>query len=321
VSDVTAFDALLALLVVGLGGAAVLARDAFTALAGFAALGLVLVLAWLRLAAPDVAMTEGAVGSGLAGFLLFGALARERARGAAEPDPPVSWRLCVASLTGVTGATLAWLLVRASEPGPTLAPLAQAPLAALDMGNPVAATLMAYRALDTFLEVVVLLLAWVGVASLADDRAWSDAPRLATATPDPALRFAARTLPPFGVVFALYLGWNGSTLVGGEFPAAAVLAAMGLLVLSAGLARLPRAGDGRLRLALVAGPAVFLLVGLAGMALAGAFLGYPDGFAKPLVLAIEGPLIGSLAALLILLVAGAPTTDRATCGRHGGEVS
>ena len=57
---------------------------------------------------------------------------------------------------------------------------------------------------------------------------------------------------------------------------------------------------------LVAGPAVFLVIGFAGFALAGAFLAYPRGFAKPLIILIEVTLTLSIGATLGLLMAGPP---------------
>jgi multisubunit Na+/H+ antiporter MnhB subunit len=300
-------DGLLVLLLAGLGGWAVLTRDTFAALAGFVGFGLALMLAWMRLGAPDVALTEGAVGGGLSGLLLFGAWARLRGRAADEPSPPAGrgFRVLTGALCAGVALLLAFVVLGLPEPAPTLAPQAHAPLASLGLGNPVPAVLMAYRALDTFLEVFVLLLALVGVWSLAGDRAWGGAPDVGAAR-HPALTLLARLLPPVGVLVGLYLLWNGSKVTGGEFPAAATLAAMALLVLVAGLARAPAVSGRRLRLALVLGPAVFLGVGLAGMGLAGAFLGYPPGWAKAWILTIEVPLTFSLAAMLVMLLAGPP---------------
>jgi hypothetical protein len=66
-----------------------------------------------------------------------------------------------------------------------------------------------------------------------------------------------------------------------------------------------------LRLVLVVGPAVFLAVGFLGFAAAGAFLAYPTGYAKPLILFIEAALMPSIAVTLALLVAGPPVrTER-----------
>ena len=48
------------------------------------------------------------------------------------------------------------------------------------LGNPVTDVLMAFRAMDTLLEKIVLLLAIVGVWSLAPDRVWGGTPGRAT---------------------------------------------------------------------------------------------------------------------------------------------
>jgi uncharacterized MnhB-related membrane protein len=48
----------------------------FRAVVLFIAFGLLLALAWVRLAAPDVALAEAAIGAGLTGALLMAALAR-----------------------------------------------------------------------------------------------------------------------------------------------------------------------------------------------------------------------------------------------------
>ena len=90
------------------------------------------------------------------------------------------------------------------------------------------------------------------------------------------------------------------------FQGGTILAAMWLLVMMAGLADAPPVSRTRLRLALVAGPVVFIAIGASGVATAGAFLGYPDGFAKPLIKVIEWALLPSLALTLALILAGAP---------------
>ena len=63
----------------------------------------------------------------------------------------------------------------------------------------------------------------------------------------------------------------------------------------------------RNRLALVAGPAVFLVTGLAGELTAGSFFAYPPGIAKPIILSIEAFMLLSIAAALPMLVAGPPS--------------
>jgi hypothetical protein len=73
-----------------------------------------------------------------------------------------------------------------------------------------------------------------------------------------------------------------------------------------GLTAAPAVSERRLRVVLVAGPAVFLAIGLAGFALADAFLAYPEAWAKPLIIVIEVAKMLSVAVTLGLLVAGPP---------------
>jgi len=72
----TAFDLLLAALLLAVALVAVSSRELFRAIVLFVTFGLLLALAWLRLAAPDVALAEAAIGSGITGALLLAA--RER---------------------------------------------------------------------------------------------------------------------------------------------------------------------------------------------------------------------------------------------------
>jgi uncharacterized MnhB-related membrane protein len=71
-----AFDLLLALGLLWLAWRALACADLFKAIVLFIAFGLFMALAWVRLAAPDVALAEAAIGAGLTGALLMAALAR-----------------------------------------------------------------------------------------------------------------------------------------------------------------------------------------------------------------------------------------------------
>ncbi|HEV7367911.1 DUF4040 domain-containing protein [Arenibaculum sp.] len=73
-----AFDLLLASSLLALGWRATAERDLFSGIVLYIVYGLVMALAWVRLAAPDVALAEAAVGAGLTGALLLGAHARLR---------------------------------------------------------------------------------------------------------------------------------------------------------------------------------------------------------------------------------------------------
>ena len=74
------FDGLLLLVIVGLAWRSLNDRDAFRGVVTFIALGLLIAVAWVRLRAPDVALAEAAVGSGLTGALILSALVRMRRR-------------------------------------------------------------------------------------------------------------------------------------------------------------------------------------------------------------------------------------------------
>jgi multisubunit Na+/H+ antiporter MnhB subunit len=304
-----AFDAILAITVLAVAGWTIAARDTFAAVIGFVAYGLLLALVWVRLAAPDVALTEAAIGGGVTGVLLLGAAARLRgseATAVAESPGPLL-KLVTGALCALVAAALAATMFLLPDQAPTLAPEAAANLASTGVGNPITGVLMAYRALDTLLEKVVLVLALIGVWSLAPDTVWGGVPGLPRGAPaDDALVFLARLLPPVGIVIGVYLLWAGADEPGGAFQGGALLAAMWILAMMAGLTAAPAVSDRRLRLVLIAGPAVFLAIGLAGFALADAFLAYPEAYAKPLIIVIEVAKILSVAATLGLLVAGPP---------------
>jgi multisubunit Na+/H+ antiporter MnhB subunit len=111
---------------------------------------------------------------------------------------------------------------------------------------------------------------------------------------------------PVGILVGIHIFWVGSVAPGGEFQGATILAAMWILAMMAGLVDAPAVSRGWLRLMLVVGPTVFLTIGLAGFAMAGSFLAYPEPYAKLMILMIEIPVTLSIAATLALLVAGPP---------------
>jgi len=309
-----ALDGFIVLLLLVLATWSVLARSTFAAVAGFAVFGLSLTLAWARLQGVDVAMTEAAIGGGLTGVLLIGAAMRLRPTEAAMQSRGVSVVVrCIAVAAGVlTSAALAWAVLALPEPPPSLATEAMASLGATGVGNPVTGTLMAYRAMDTMLEAIVVFFALVGVWSLAPDAAWGARPGVPQILePDGILAYIARVLPPIGIVIGIYILWVGADFPGGKFQGATIVAAMWMLVMMSGLAQAPQIAARWLRVALVAGPVVFVLIGLVGAFAGGAFLAYPPGLEKPLIVVIELALMPSLAITLALLLVGAPQQPEA----------
>jgi multisubunit Na+/H+ antiporter MnhB subunit len=308
------FDIGLVVLILGIGTSTIIARSAFAAVIAFVIYGLLLAIAWVRLAAVDVALTEAAIGGGMTGMLLLGAAARLRAadaNGASISKLSLPVRLLTGVLCALLAAGLATAILLPPENIPTLGPAVMENLAQTGLGNPVAGVLFVYRALDTLLEKVVVLLALLGIWSLAPDRLWGGIPGLRVyVSPNGTMTFLAQLLPPIGIVVGVYLCWVGAKEPGGAFQGGTVLAAMWLLAIVAGQERLPPISQPWLRLLLVVGPVIFLAIGLAGFVLANAFLAYPAGYAKPLIVAVEAALTLSIAVALAMLAAGPPERVR-----------
>ncbi len=81
----SAFDSLLGFALLWLAWRALASPDLFRAIVLFVAFGLLMALTWVRLDAPDIALAEVAIGAGLTGALLLGALARLKPEGVTKP--------------------------------------------------------------------------------------------------------------------------------------------------------------------------------------------------------------------------------------------
>ncbi|WP_206933198.1 hydrogen gas-evolving membrane-bound hydrogenase subunit E [Roseococcus thiosulfatophilus] len=299
----TALDLVVVALLVAAALAAVGARGLFAGVVFFVGYGVFVAIAWLRLDAIDVALAEAAIGAGLTGVLLLGAVGHLTRAGAGAPPrrPAIPLALACAGISVMLG----WAVLSLPD-----APGLQAPVAAALPGsgstNPVTSVLLNFRAFDTLLESIVLLAVLVGVWALAPDAAWGGRPGLVQRVrPDGVLAGFGRLLPPLGLLVGVYLVWAGTKQPGGAFQGGTVLAAVWLLASMAGVARAPRVTSLILRAALVAGPVLFLAVGMAG-ALGGSFLGLRPDWAAALVLTIEVGLTLSIASALALLVLGPP---------------
>lgn len=167
------------------------------------------------------------------------------------------------------------------------------------VANPVTAVLLNYRGYDTFLEVAVLLLALIGVWSVAR-RA-----RVPAKVPNtPILKVFVRLLMPLMIIAAGYLLWTGADAPGGAFQGGAVLGGMGVLWIAAAVYEPVYWLRPLLRPLLVVGMLSFLLGGAAMMALGGSMLEYPEGQAKTWILVIETGATLSIGATLVMLFLG-----------------
>ncbi|SCY96808.1 MULTISPECIES: MnhB domain-containing protein [Alphaproteobacteria] len=314
------FDLVLCLMILGTAAASLLMRSALGGIVFFIAFGNLLGIAWLSLGAVNVALAEIAIGAGVTGILLILAHARLSAMGdPVECEPTSPWMR--AAVAVICGGLIVLLSVAVLSISPTDRMGAQIAtlMPALGIENPVTGVLLAFRAYDTLLETFVLLGALVAVWAIAPPGGWPQRPAsLAIATPVSltVIGTFSRVLLPASLVMAAYLVWTGSDLPGGAFQGGTVLAGGILVAALGGAIALPRADDMRLRSVLVLGPAMFLGIGLGGIAL-GRFLSYPVGLEKALIVAIEYALALSIGATLALLVAGKPVPPAAV--QEGGD--
>jgi multicomponent Na+:H+ antiporter subunit B len=166
--------ALLALLVVTAATVA-LFRDPLAAIVAFGVYSLGMALLWAVFRAPDVGLTEAAVGAGVTTSLFVVVVFRtDRTRSSAFRSPSdVRWR-SVATVAAFVAAVL-WTVPALPAVGDPTAPgfqrvaptyLERAP--ALGVRNVVTAILVAFRGFDTFGEVVVVFAAGIAVLVVFD---------------------------------------------------------------------------------------------------------------------------------------------------------
>ncbi len=305
------FDTVLGASLLWLAWRALNSPDLFKATVLFISFGLLMALVWVRLNAPDVALAEAAIGAGLTGALLLAALARLRImadQNAAStstppvlPTQPAGSRFSRGMLIVLLFAAMAgigysvWML-----PSYALG-LSTEVAANLDrsgVGNPVTAVLLNFRGYDTLLEMIVLLLAALGVWSLGG------LPPQPEKTVSAVLETLARFLTPLFILMAAYLLWVGADAPGGAFQAGSVLGAATVLLLLSGWYPRVRLRQWPLRLALIVGAGAFILLGLVTLLLEKQLLVYPVAQAGKVIVLIETLATVSIGVTLAVLFFG-----------------
>lgn len=289
------FDATLILLLLALAAAALHTQRLYTAIVLFIVFGLMLALTWARLGAVDLALAEAAIGTGLVGVMLLAAFARSDPEATTRaPLPLLAASVLLSALALGLLAKTVWPLAQGA---PALPELVNSQLAESGVSHPVTAVLLNFRAWDTLLELVVLLLALLGVRQL-----YSPTMNLPAAWP--LLLAWSRLLAPLSIVIGGYLLWRGSHAPGGAFQAGAVLAAGAIVLRLAGLLPPLRWDWWLMRVCVLGGVIVFIAIAAAGYWLGSGWLDYPPGWSKPLITLIEIAATVSIAFSLSLLVVG-----------------
>ncbi len=198
------------------------------------------------------------------------------------------------------GAGLGYAVLSLPDHAEGLQNMVAGKMAVSGVSNPVTAVLLNFRGYDTLLEMVVLLLALLGVWSLGG------LPSHAEVAPGPVLDILARLLAPVLILVAAYLLWVGAHAPGGAFQAGSVLGAAGVLLLLAGWRLRPSLAQLPLRLTLAAGPGTFVAIAALTMLGAGRLLEYPPAQAGILILILETVATVSIGVTLAALFLGTP---------------
>lgn len=313
---------LLALLIV-VAVAVSRSRDLFGVVVLFSIYSLICASLFTLLDAPDVAITEAAVGAGMATVLMLATLSMTGRHERRRKRPPI----VAAIVVTITGAMLAWGLADAPRFGESTAP-AHTHLASsyveetpetVGIPNVVTAVLASYRGYDTLGEVVVIFAAGVAVLSLlhlphqpgrgpgaagggrrakSRHRQWQD---------HRVLRVVAKLLLPGILMFALYVQGHGEVSPGGGFSAGLIFATgFALYALVCGVRPLNQAIRPVLvERTMVLGLLLFLGVGFAALLRGGQFLDHDVLASAPRsgqhagILLVETSVFLTVAAVLL----------------------
>jgi multisubunit Na+/H+ antiporter MnhB subunit len=307
-----AFDIVLGSTLIWLAWRVLASEDLFKGIVLFIAFGLLMAFAWVRLDAPDIALAEAAIGAGLTGALLLAALAKLEAvnkssrpsQTITRPLPYRSWLfrswLVILPISLVLILTTGLIYAILSLPSQTTGLGLQVAenIEASGVSNPVTSVLLNFRAYDTLLEMAVLLLAVLGVWSLAA------IPEHSEPAPGAVLDMLSRLLMPLLILVSGYLLWVGGHAAGGAFQAGSVLAAAGVLLLLTGWRPSARFAGWPLRFLLILGLAIFVLVAVLMLLLGYSFLEFPLSLASTLILLIEAAAALSIGITLAALFLG-----------------
>ena len=213
----------------------------------------------------------------------------------APPSPVV--RAVLAVTCALLAVILAWALI--SQPGArrNVGSVVVEALERSGVENPVTAVLLNFRAFDTMLELVVLLVVAAAVMALSPIPP-SAVKQRAAGRRGTVLDSLVHDLIPVMILVGGYLLWIGAYAPGGAFQAGAVLAAAAVMAHFSPRFRYRPRSAGRMRLWLVLGPAAFLAAALAALAVTGVYFGYPREDAGTWILAVETLATISIAALL-----------------------
>jgi multisubunit Na+/H+ antiporter MnhB subunit len=292
------FDLILSIALVVLGIFTLQQKTPREAVVQLMIYGLVLALAWVRVDAPDLALTEAAVGSGVTGALLLAAL-RRLGLNQHFPKPASAWVRIPATLgCALLGLLLSAVIIHAWDSPAGLTEAVYANLERSGSANPVTAVILNFRTFDTLLEIGVLLAAALSVYTLSGPAAGTP-----VRPPGPIFRFYLRWMTPVFWLVTLYMVWIGGRAPGGAFQAGALLSGLGALTLLGPSPWPMRLRRRVVRWGLTLGFGLFLFAAV-WLWRHGSLFAYPTDQAKTWILIIEVACTLSIGISLTVMFAG-----------------
>lgn len=307
---VTVPDIVIGVAVVAAGLACLYARRRLAGAVSFLVFGTLLAVMWALMGAPDVALAEAALGTGVTGALFVYVItadrrhAPQRALSTADVDRRPGGGLrrddgFTVLFTVLLGAALLWGLMGVASAPSTgqdqLGGMVADHLPGTGVSHPVTGILLNYRSYDTLLEIAVLFTAVCVVASAASRDRDQGVPR-----PPVLLQWLVRVVGPVLVLLTGWLLFAGSSRPGGAFQAGAVLAAGLILGHAAGLLRL-RLTSRMMTLLITLGTAGFLVVAASGLLSHGSWLVLTGSLAGPVTVALETVLTLTIGVSLFVM--------------------
>ncbi|PZR54210.1 hypothetical protein DNL40_04605 [Xylanimonas oleitrophica] len=284
-SPASVLDVVLAAAVLAVALVAVLLPSRRGAVSAFLVLGVVLAVLWARLDAPDIALAEAALGSGVAGALLMDTLTADPARPGRRAGRTA---VVVGLLAGAVALAALTVVVRAVPDEPSLLPAAVAEeIHGAGADHAVTAVLLNFRSLDTLLEAAVLVFAAAGAGALV---------RTPVRAPDPVpapVTALARVLLPALVLLGTWLLLAGTSRPGGAFQAGAMFAGALVVAFVAG-ARFAASQGTAARAWTVAGVLAFVALAAGTAMLGQGWLVLDPRWAGAAVLTVETVLAVSI---------------------------
>ncbi len=307
-------DSILAFLAIYLALQCLLAPRLTQTVFLFFAFGLALALAWVRLGAVDVAITEAAIAAGFLGVLFLDALRDfslapshkwdnlELAQNTLYRKNPKS--LFLPRLALVLGLGLFLLIALEAvwkiPDGGGLTAAAEALLPESGVEHPVTAVLLNFRAYDTWLEIGVILLGLLAIFAVGGIKIYRKPP---VAADDLLLRQVILFFTPVLFLFGAFLLYFGKSGPGGAFQAAVLWGAIGILLHLGGrpvFSMIPRWLG---QILLTVGLGFFLIMGFFLVAGGANLFEYPQAYAGVLILIVETLAAVSIAAALTAIFA------------------